>query len=588
NKIADIVEKKYPDKRLGILSYGYLRSLPAGSLKLNPMLVPYVTLGTANLFDPTTVQGFQPMLDKWAALSQRLGVYEYAYGGGFVIPRIYNKYLISNIQKQYGANADGFYAEAYPNWGLDGPKYWLMAKMLWNNKQDPNVLLNRYYTDMFGSAADAMKQYFDYLENVWETQNLPGDKGAYYGLLNPLQLKIFTADKCDHAWALLETAKTKTSDKDALERIKYFQDTFALTRTLAYDDTATDDATAAIPANKAAETLETWLPNLLKAVQLWQQAPDLDATVATVKSLNPPAINDTTWNSLGIFVKQPIGALQNTAQALNQFAVQQLQKAGQPLMSANIMQSVNAVLEGYSKTYPDAVKKLQPIADAGAIVIPTLTKAPTVDGDIQPGEWPKPIFDGHFYNFDSFEKQAEATTVYAGWLGQTLYLAMDMQQDSTTVGGLFTGIDKGSWQKPEMLGDDAIVLNFYSVGNYMQSVRVNANGAIGVVDNQPKSEKLQSAVQAKVTKTTKGWQLEMAIDMNKMNVPSMWLNKNTVLLPITRYTRHALPQKGNATIQYRTDVSTMMLSPGGSRFYPVGNFPTLMSFISGPQLVFGE
>jgi hypothetical protein len=449
-------------------------------------------------------------------------------------------------------------------------------------------LLNRYYADMFGSAADAMKQYFDYLEEVWTTQDLPDSKGAYRGFLNPIQLKVFTPEKCDHAWALLETAKTKTNDKAALARIKYFQDTFALTRTLIYDDAATDNANAAIPAKDTTATVETWLPGLLKAVQLWRQAPDLDATVATVKSLDPPAINDTTWNALGMFVKQPIGALQDTAQALNQFAVQSLQKDGKPLTAANITQSVNAVLNGYSKTYPDAVQKLQPIADAGTIIVPTLTKAPTVDGTIQADEWPKPVFDGHFYQFNAFKPQPETSAVYMGRQGETFYLAFDLQQDPKTVGGAFTGVDKGDWKKPEMLGDDAIVLNFYAPGAYMQSVRVNANGAIGLVDNQPKSEKLNNAVQAKATKTATGWQLEMAIDLKSLQVPSAWLNKKTLLLPIARYTRRALPQKGDAPVKYDTDVSTVMPAPGGARYYPGGNFTSLMSFNNGPQLIFGD
>jgi hypothetical protein len=587
NKIARLVEKKYPDKRLGFLAYGDLRSLPVGAIKLNPMLVPYTPVGTANLFNADTAKTYQTGLDRWADVAQRMGVYEYAYGGGFVIPRIYNGYLISNVRRQYGAAADGFYAEAYPNWGLDGPKYWLLARELWDTKQDPQALLTRYYTDMFGTAAQPMRAYFDYLEQVWVTQQVPGKKGNYWGFLDPIQLKIFTPQDSDHAWALLEAAKGKTNDPAALQRIKYFQDTFALTRALVYRDAATDAANAVLGRPKLEKTLPEWMPALLKAVQLWEEAPSLDEAIAGAKSLQPSPLNDTSWNALGTFTKNPVGALQSTSQSLNLAALLSLKENKLPLNEKNITQAVAAQLSPYAKVYPEAVRELKSLAQSGTLVIPALAKAPTIDGKIGPDEWPGPVFSGQFRVFNSLDKQPENSVVYAGWKDKTLYLAFDLQQDPATVGGGFTGMDRGGWKKPAMLGDDAVVINFNAPGTYMQSVRVNANGAIGTVDNGGKDDDFQTAIQAGTSRTAKGWQLELAVDLTRLHIASATLNKGSLLLPMARYTRYPLTSKPGQPVHYRTDVSTFVPAAPG-RFYPSGNFTSLMSFNCGPWLVFGN
>lgn len=245
NQVAERVAAKHPTKRLGCLAYAVLSELPAGIIKLHPAIVPYLTRDSAQLFDPREVAEFREKVTRWHSLAARMGIYEYVYGRGFVIPRLYNRYLLKNLAERYGVGVDGFYAEDYPNWGLDGPKYWLIARMLWNHKLDPEELKRDYFQKLFGPLADAMRAYFEFLEETWCTQTLESPRSNYRWMFDPKQLAIFPPAVCDKAWAMLEEAERtaqayaaatdgekKAYCQKIAERVAYFKTTFALTRTL--------------------------------------------------------------------------------------------------------------------------------------------------------------------------------------------------------------------------------------------------------------------------------------------------------------------------------------------------------------------
>ena len=260
NQVAERVAAKHPTKRLGCLAYAVLSELPAGAIRLHPIIVPYLTRDSAQLFDAREVAEFREKVTRWHALASRMGIYEYVYGLGFVIPRIYNRYLLKNIAERYGVGVDGFYAEDYPNWGLDGPKYWLIARLLWNHKLDPEELKRDYFGKLFGPVADTMRAYFDFLEETWCTQTLENPHSNYRWMFDVKQLAIFPPAACDKAWAMLEEAERMARDyiaatdgeikaycQQVAERVAFFKTTFALTRLLSQAYASRKDPPAAKP-----------------------------------------------------------------------------------------------------------------------------------------------------------------------------------------------------------------------------------------------------------------------------------------------------------------------------------------------------
>jgi len=97
------------------------------------------------------------------------GNHDWYHGNGFLIPRSYTGYW-SHFMKalQEKAPAGVFqHCECYPNWGLDGPKYWLMNRLWWEPELDPEMLWQQFCDDMFGPAAAPMRSYWRRWETLW-------------------------------------------------------------------------------------------------------------------------------------------------------------------------------------------------------------------------------------------------------------------------------------------------------------------------------------------------------------------------------------------------------------------------------------
>ena len=581
NRVAARVEAAgFGDKRLGCLGYAGLSVLPKGSIRMHPMLVPYLTRDSAVLFDPNQQNEFADIVATWNGLAHRMGIYEYMYGGGFVVPRVYNRYLIKNIRDQYGVGCDGFYAESYPNFGLDGPKYWLTARMLWDPRQDPEKLLTAYYADLFGPAAKPVRAYFDFLEETWCTQAIPSDKSNYRWFLDDRQLEIFPPEKCEQAWALLDEAERAAAGADTavLKRIGYFRDSFAVTRALSARYAATAALDATLEQSKD-EPLAAALPARLAKLQAWLDAPDprpvIDRALAHGTALDTNVIQSR--GGFTSFDRQPTDAV---AKLINGAVTASLHEQAD--------QSPAAVRERVAKLFetvqpPAAASYVSKLAtDTGLLPVRQTATPPSIDGTINSEEWLAPSFTGKFFEVHRLTPQAEETTVYAAQAGGQLLLAFDCKQDPATVGGTATGADTGGWQDAAMRNDDCVSVTFLAPGHGFRSVRINVNGALGFHD--AKWDGVVKAAAAK--KTADGWHAELALDLATLGLDPSKQNGQWTFA-IARYTRRPVPQDDPAAPpKFETQPSTLTPAPPGGNVIGQGNHWQLMTFVSGPRAVF--
>lgn len=572
NRIAERVTVTYPNKRLGCLAYAGLRALPLGSIELHPMIVPYLTVDSAQLHETAQRAEFAQSTTKWDELTGRMGIYEYMYGGGFVIPRIYNRYLFPNIKNRYGVNTDGFYAEAYPNWGLDGPKYWVAAKLLWDTSLDPDALLAQFYSDMFGPAGDAMCDYFDHLEEVWCTQTLESDRSNYRWLRDPRQLAIFSPDDCDKAWTLLERALTAAPDEKVRDRIDYFRTSFNVSRIL---------CKRAAHANRADELMKDDNPRHAAAaeqLQQWLSAGDLAAAVEAARNIGFSAFSTTAddeLDNIGMYDNQPNVAVERLI----------LEAADAAARGGSVDEHISQYATGNAATF------LSQLARRRAMVVFTdLTQPPAVDGVIEPSAWGEPFFDGHFHNYAHARGKSnsllqtfapERTRVWAARCGDKLYLAFDCEQEPDTIGANIVDNDTTAWRNPDMRRDDCIALTFKARGYLFQSLRVNANGATS--DFQGGELDWDVITAAAVRRTENGWQAELEINAVGPAIgPGVELDRNP-RFAIARYTRRPHPREKD---EFDVVASTLMPFAAGKGVIGHGNSPNLMVFGSGAVPVY--
>ena len=595
NQVARRVAKRYPDKRLGCLAYAYLQQLPPNKIQLEPNLVPYLTLDSAQLFDPDQIPEFRQNLQKWQPLSQHMGVYEYMYGGGFLIPRIYNQDLAGNIKDRYGVKADGFYAEAYPNWGLDGPKYWLASKLLWDTSLDPNALLDQFYGDMFGrkwvtvnyhggtapqtfatlsQSAELMKQYFELLETTWRQQQLESKKSNYRWFNDPTQLEIFSLQTCQQAQQLLDMALNSTANEVVRRRIKYFRTSFQVTRV----------ACARNAYAKSLEELVQTSPNnvegLIGGLNRWLSAGDLDKAIAKAQSLGFAALNDT-GNKLDkakkTFDQQPVAAAIELADLLTDRAVQAFDPASR-MDYENVM--VRSVPQHAPAMLTDLMRRR-------SLFVESTRVQPEIDGRIQDHESGKPVFSGRFHEnantqqgrlqslLDEFDENR--TRVWCHRVENELYLGFQCQQDPKTVGSVVKKNDTTSWQGADMLKDNCIVLSFFAPKSPLRTIRINSNGAFS--DYQGRDLQWNAVLKSAVQKTQSGWQGELLLDLKKLEIDG----SQPVEVSIARYTRRADPKNKGKFI---TRATTLVPFPHTGGHVGAGNHPHLMTFRTGTRLIF--
>ncbi len=183
------VQKKFPKKIIGALAYQEGHEPPKNPIATN--IMPYLTYDRAMWRDAGIKKKDQALVKGWLEKSKYIGIYDYLYGASYLTPRFY-PHLIDESVKFYASFGDrvrGYYAEAYPNWGLDGPKLYIATRLLWDPKADVDELLNEFYNKFFKKAKFPMKQYFEKLESIWMN-------------MTPEQSKVFQQDAkiTYHAW----------------------------------------------------------------------------------------------------------------------------------------------------------------------------------------------------------------------------------------------------------------------------------------------------------------------------------------------------------------------------------------------------
>ncbi len=225
NRVAEKVAVNYPDRYIGCLAYNACENPP--TFKVHPMIVPYLTNDRAQWRDPEFAQADRDWVAAWRAMCPSVAVYNYEYGSGYVIPRVYfhlsEQYLRYLRQQQI----KGWYAEIYCNWALDGPKAWLISQLLWDPNQKVDDLLADYYTNYFGPAREPMKRYWELCERQWVEQE--GKAVWFRYFFDQKQLVLFPPEVCARARKLLDEAARLATAEPYRRRIELTSKAFHMT-----------------------------------------------------------------------------------------------------------------------------------------------------------------------------------------------------------------------------------------------------------------------------------------------------------------------------------------------------------------------
>jgi hypothetical protein len=143
------------------------------------------------------------------------------------VPRATLYAVTRSIPFAYQVGVRAYYAENYANWGLDGPKAWLAAQLLWDAKQDPAALLDTYYRDYWQEAAVPMREFFELCDRQWLEQPLPSYWLKYFK--DEHQALRFPAEVRQQLRAKLSAARAATKQDLVRARLEFTAVAFAVT-----------------------------------------------------------------------------------------------------------------------------------------------------------------------------------------------------------------------------------------------------------------------------------------------------------------------------------------------------------------------
>lgn len=170
NQVAERVTRVHPDKRLGVIIYLDYKYPPV-NVKPHPML--FLVHPTNSGFS----QGVYYEGDEWSEAAMERGwqkaantfykydIWHYDQTPLYMIAPV-TKHLIAKCRAQRDHGVDGGYHYIARSYELLGAGHYLLGRLLWDNNFDAETAEQKYYSALYGAAADDVKAYYDLLENA--------------------------------------------------------------------------------------------------------------------------------------------------------------------------------------------------------------------------------------------------------------------------------------------------------------------------------------------------------------------------------------------------------------------------------------
>ncbi len=229
NEVARRVAKKHPDKKLLVLAYVNYAE-PPDTIRPLPNVVPWLChYAPADYAKPIADASsapnrqFNALLKAWAKTAPHLLYYGYVSKSmWWDLPRPVTRNFAADVKHLHALGVHRYYAQSrLSNWPLDGPLYYVLAKLMWDPTLDPERLAADWVEHMFGAAAPEMARFYQAVEDAVRKTGRPYSD-------NPLRdvPGLYAVDDLDRARDALARAAAKASDATIRERVGRVTETF--------------------------------------------------------------------------------------------------------------------------------------------------------------------------------------------------------------------------------------------------------------------------------------------------------------------------------------------------------------------------
>lgn len=491
NQVAKELEKTHPQNLVGCLAYStYI--LPPEPIGLHRNIIPYYTSNRADYYEPAFRRQDQELLEWWGRVATQMGIYDYAYGMGFAIPRLYNHLFQDAIRHAVRNRVKGFYAEVHPNWGLDGPKLYVMSRILWNPEVDIEALTADWNRRLFREAWEPMDAYFRRCERAWREQQTGRGHWAYRLAGDPRQFEVFPPEVIAECTAHLDAAATLAESNLVRDRIRFFRKTWEITALLAGNYWAGRDVERLVSAEAPLEQIATALRQMAAKVSTL----DTDAFIKERVGNDPIAFHPPQPGWLEpLKAGADANAMRLSASRLSARVVRGTVSRGD-IGAADLRRLIGVRIDqafgtAGSPQYLDYVARLRAMAQKVAKVS-RCTSPPVVDGRLDDPAWSAADVLTDFVRWGNTAAAQHPTRARLAHDGSTLYVALDCEQDTTRLQADAAPRDGSTWK------DDSVEI-FINPGleavPYTQFI-LNAKGAFFDLWGRKEGESYQERVSA--------------------------------------------------------------------------------------------
>ena len=230
-RVAEAVAKKYPD--LQIVALAYSQVYKPCSFKLPDNVLIALCVDIYSVTDPAIMKKHQGIISAWSKRAKKLGVWDYSWGYPYFPPRMYLKQHAKMLRYLHQHGCVFYFGECEGFNSKEGPKIWLIHKLLWDVNADTEKLLTHWYRETAGEkAAPYLRKFYEFWEDYFqgtEIRKTPWFKSASSTYMTGSDVShIYALKKGDLAKArsYLEKALESAETQDQKARIQKILHTY--------------------------------------------------------------------------------------------------------------------------------------------------------------------------------------------------------------------------------------------------------------------------------------------------------------------------------------------------------------------------
>jgi hypothetical protein len=222
NRVAEAIEKEYPDVAIDTLAYQYSRTPPKNIKPRHNVIVRLCSIECcfSHPLDACPENtAFVNDLKAWSKICNRLYVWDYVTNFANYVMAFPNfKSLAPNIRLFVANNVKGIFEEGNYSEGGCGEfaelRAYVLAKLLWNPDYDIQKAINEFMETYYGKSAPAIRKYFDLIHNKVTVDNI------HLRIFDPPLLPYLSKDILKQAVVYFDEAELLAESDEVLKRVK--------------------------------------------------------------------------------------------------------------------------------------------------------------------------------------------------------------------------------------------------------------------------------------------------------------------------------------------------------------------------------